>query len=360
VVIVILVDYHIYRYRLPFVRPLAVQNMPLHAREGLLVRLQTGNGIEAFGDVPPLPGLSEESIEIAYIQLDEICRQFIGQDIAWGSSAMQDSLNPRRTYPSVRFGVESALLDLIAQEKNVTPAHILSRSPHFQIKTNGLVAASLADIPGQAQKSVDTGFTHLKIKVGRDDLAKEAKMLQKVQAIVGEEIKFRLDANRAWNMTQAVQFARTVRELNIDYIEEPLNDPEMIGHFYQKAGIRFALDESLREQWIVSPPQGTAAFILKPGIHGSLSDLSQIAQNAHKHGITPVISSAFLNVVGLKMAAMLAAATTSANDVMGLDTSSWLAVDFVSEPIKIKNGSLNAHNLHTNFELHPEYIQEIN
>ena len=356
----ILTHYNIYRYRLPFIRPFALQNVQLHAREGLLVHFQTGNGIEAFGDVPPFPGLSEESIEMAYTQLDKICRQLIGQDLAQVGVARHDSvLNQRKTYPSVRFGIESALLDLMAQDKNIAPAHIFSQSPHFKIKTNGLVAGSLAEILDRARKLVEAGYTHLKIKVGRDDLIQETDVLQNIQAIVGEKIKLRLDANRAWNMQQAIQFAREVSGLNIDYIEEPLNDPAAIGHYYQETGARIALDESLNEQRIDAPPQGVVAFILKPGIHGALSDLSHIAQQAYQRGITPVISSAFLNVVGLNMAAMLAAATTSADDVMGLDTSSWLAIDFVSEPIIIKNGILDARTLINNFELLPECIQEI-
>ena len=75
---VIISDFKIYQYSLPFVQPIRMMNQNLPTRDGLLVKLIAENGHFAYGDVPPFPGLSDESIELAYLQLDDVCQSLKG------------------------------------------------------------------------------------------------------------------------------------------------------------------------------------------------------------------------------------------------------------------------------------------
>lgn len=359
--------FHIYSYSLPFIRPIQAINQIVKSRDGLLIQLQTDAGLSAFGDVPPFPGLSTESIDMAAKQLAAVGRTLVGHTVNETTSFRPLELlaeletilaHEERLYPSVAFGIESVVLDVLAQAAGVTIAELLARSPHFQVKTNGLVVGDIKDIPTRAQQLVDAGYTCLKIKVGRGDAAADIRMLRNMSDVIGPHIKIRLDANRAWTAKEAVYFARSIAALNIDFIEEPLQSPELIKDFAE-TGLAVALDESLTKEWPAQPPESVVAFVLKPGIHGGVLDTIRFIKTAQEHDVRPIISSAFLSAIGLKMAAMLAAAFTSPEEVMGLDTSSYLAADFCRLPVMIKNGILDVRELSRNMIIPDKLIDKV-
>ncbi|MBN1482252.1 o-succinylbenzoate synthase [candidate division KSB1 bacterium] len=359
--------FHIYSYSLPFTRPIHSMNQILTNRNGLLIQLQIDAGLSAFGDVPPFPGLSNESIDMAVKQLAAAGRKLVGHTVNETKSShplellaeLETILAPEeRLYPGVAFGIESVVLDVLAQAAGVTIAELLARSPHFQVKTNGLIVGDIKEIPARAQQLIDSGYTCLKIKVGRGDAAADIRMLRDMNDLIGPHIKIRLDANRAWTLKEAVHFARSIAALNIDYVEEPLQTPELLKDFAE-TGLAVALDESLDEKWLAQPPEGVVAFVLKPGINGGVLDTIRFIKKAQEHDVRPIISSAFLNAIGLKMAVMLAAAFTSPDEVMGLDTSSFLAADFCRLPVKIKNGILDVRELSQNIIIPDKLIDKV-
>ena len=73
----IISDFHIYQYNVPFVHPIRMLNRSLTTRPGLLVQLLSEDGSYAFGDVPPFPGLSDETIEHAIERLATPGHDFI-------------------------------------------------------------------------------------------------------------------------------------------------------------------------------------------------------------------------------------------------------------------------------------------
>lgn len=334
-------EFHIFKYSLPFVHPLRMPNTTLTSRDGLLLQLLTKDGLQAYGDIPPFPGLSEESIELAYIQTKDICRSLKGRENPLDNLKRDETatLFPG-VFASVAFGIESAFLDLASQSAGQSIATFLSHSVHQHIKTNGLLTGSSDDITKNAKQLVDAGYSTIKIKVGRQKINDDIKMLHHVSDVIGSDIRLRLDANRAWKYDEAVMLGKNISDLNIEYIEEPLTDFTQLEHFFDETHVHIALDESLFD-FIENPPSGTSAFIFKPGIHGGVFETINLVKQAQAQGITPVISSAFLSAVGLNTAASLAAAFTSPNDVMGLDTSSRLQDDFLSEPISVIDGCIN-------------------
>ena len=49
----------------------------------------------------------------------------------------------------------------------------------------------------------------------------DVAVIKMVRASVGNSVNIRLDANRSWNLVDAIEFCTQVRDLNIEFIEEP-------------------------------------------------------------------------------------------------------------------------------------------
>jgi L-fuconate dehydratase len=80
-----------------------------------------------------------------------------------------------------------------------------------------------------AQQAVDAGFTHIKMKVGRD-LADDIRRLEIVRRIMGPDRYLMIDANQVWEVDQAIEWVRELKPFNPYFIEEPTSPDDVEGH----------------------------------------------------------------------------------------------------------------------------------
>lgn len=79
------------------------------------------------------------------------------------------------------------------------------------------------------REAVQDGFTHLKIKVGRD-LQDDIRRLKVIREEVGWEKKIMVDANQVWNVDQAIEWMKHLVEFQLLWIEEPTSPDDILGH----------------------------------------------------------------------------------------------------------------------------------
>ncbi|WP_114558377.1 L-fuconate dehydratase [Desertihabitans aurantiacus] len=80
-----------------------------------------------------------------------------------------------------------------------------------------------------AQEAVDQGYTHIKLKVGRD-LAEDKRRLAIAREVLGPEGHLMIDANQVWDVGQAVEWVRALSEFDLHWIEEPTSPDDVLGH----------------------------------------------------------------------------------------------------------------------------------
>jgi L-fuconate dehydratase len=80
-----------------------------------------------------------------------------------------------------------------------------------------------------AQEAVDQGFTHIKMKVGRD-LDDDIRRLEIVRRIIGPDRKLMIDANQVWEVVEAIDWVRELKAFNPYFIEEPTSPDDVEGH----------------------------------------------------------------------------------------------------------------------------------
>ena len=93
VVTVKIASFRFYKYALPLNRPIEVHGLKLTKREGLVIHLKSERDIEGFGEVAPLDGWSEESLNDAQEQVRELKAALTGRDILPGVEKLDGKMN---------------------------------------------------------------------------------------------------------------------------------------------------------------------------------------------------------------------------------------------------------------------------
>ncbi|QIW15523.1 o-succinylbenzoate synthase [Pasteurellaceae bacterium RH1A] len=284
----------LYSYSIPFQSSLILRGREISHRQGLILHLEQGN-LQGWGEIAPLVGFSQESLEEATEQAIDWCR-------AWQTGQAEGDLD--RLVPSVAFGISCALAELDQ-----------SLGLEADFGTVPLCLSEL-DFPKLEQARL------AKIKVGLQAVEKEGKFANDLLNRL-PQLKLRLDANRKWSLEQALAFAQEIEAHNrtrFDFIEEPCPSPDLSRNFAQQTGLPLAWDESVREPgFIVRAEPHLSALVLKPSLIGSLDRCIHLIQQAHQAGLQAVISSSLESSLGLTQLARIAKQYTP-ETLAGLDT----------------------------------------
>jgi len=317
----------IFRYTLPLCAPLILRGQTIAKRIGLLLRLEDETGAVGWGEAAPLPGFSREILLEARTALEFAVETWI------------DGMSPSTTTsPSAAFALQTAFANLCSNE-----------GPDETVYINALLSGAESEILARASGLHVRGYRAAKLKVGRASPEADAALVRAVREVLHPAIRLRLDANRAWPLAQALRFAELVTDCAIEYIEEPVDDPERLAEWRAKTCIPYALDETLQEAaWGISGSAGipagkcpieearesrfaeAAAWIWKPTLV-SEETLDWLRARGSQ---TPIIlSAAHESGVGIAALARLAARYSTRGTPVGLDTYRGLAADALCAPL---------------------------
>lgn len=161
-----------------------------------------------MGEISPLPGFSQETLEEAQAAL-----------LDWVNGWLQDQ-STLPEVPSVAFGVSCAL----AEAAGTLPEAADYRAAPLCTGDPDDLVLQLADMPGEKVA---------KIKVGLYEAVRDGMVVNLLLEAV-PDLHLRLDANRAWTPLKAQQFAKYVNpdyRARIAFLEEPCktrDDPALL------------------------------------------------------------------------------------------------------------------------------------
>ena len=147
-------------------------------------------------------------------------------------------------------------------------------------------------LAGEMARYVQDGFTAIKIKVGKGDLAEEEARIAAVRERVGKDILLMLDANNAWrDHPTALRFVRMYEKYDPYFIEEPFAPDDIENHARLAAATRvpIATGEIEAGRWRFKELlEKVGAVILQADacVCGGISEFRRIAATASSYGIT--------------------------------------------------------------------------
>jgi o-succinylbenzoate synthase len=223
--------------------------------------------------------------------------------------------------PSVRFGVESALMMLTAKSRGQSLAQFLGGTL-VDVATAALLQGTYDQVMADVKKFIEQGYMVFKLKVGDRNIALDIKKTADIRRLLPVEARLRLDANRIWALKEACIFCELAGRQNIEFIEEPLSDISQLDQFYQQTHMSVALDETLGSCGLpLAQQEAVRAYVLKPTILGGIIPALDWISQAGALKKKAIISSCFESTVGLRILANLACLT---GQTAGLGTERWL------------------------------------
>lgn len=297
-------------------------------------------GREGVGECAPLPRLSCDDIPDYEEVLNSVCGM-----VERSGKIPYDVLRP---YPSMLFGLETALL-------NLRGGHILFDTPFARgeegITINGLVwMGSYDEMLGRIEEKLNQGFGCVKLKIGAIDFENELALIKGIRQRFGaSDIQLRVDANGAFSPGEAMDRLCRLAEYDIHSIEQPIRQRQWkeMAWLCRESPIPIALDEELigmnipeakRQMLDTIRPQ---FIILKPSLHGGMQGCEQWIEMAQERGIGSWVTSALESNVGLNAIAQFTAHVYGRNLKMpqGLGTG-LLFTDNMESDLYIKNDEL--------------------
>lgn len=310
----------------------------MHEKKGYFLLLQDNDFI-GIGECPLLPGLSIDPLPEFKDKLQEVCNLLNG-----GAKAQEIDLND---FPSIGFGLETALLDLENQgTKKLFSGTFFEGKEGIPI--NGLVwMEKKAFMEKQIAKKIASGYHCIKLKIGSLDFESELEILANIRKKKPpQELEIRLDANGVFNYKEAMEKLKQLAEFGIHSIEQPIRK----GNWSQMASlcanspIPIALDEELtgirnkEDKEDLLKDINPAYIILKPSLLGGFSKSQEWINAAKKYHVNWWVTSALESNIGLNAIAQW---TSSLKTTLpqGLGTGQ-LFHNNISSPLVIEDAKL--------------------
>lgn len=309
----------------------AIESSDLHTKHGIRV---------GIGECAPLPKLSCDDLP----NYEEVLRYFCDKVQCTGKIDY-DSM---RNYPSMLFGIETALL-------NLEHGPMLFDTPFSRgiegIPINGLVwMGSFDEMSQRIEQKLAQGFRCVKLKIGAIDFDSELCLLKRIRQRFGpREVELRVDANGAFPFEEALYRMELLSQYALHSIEQPISAGlwANMAELCREAPLPVALDEELigindpdqkRQMLNIIRPR---YIVLKPSLHGGMSGCREWISIARDMGIGSWITSALESNIGLNAIAQFCSDVYDSHDLMpqGLGTG-LLYTDNFDMPLEIRGDKL--------------------
>ena len=340
---------------LHFKQPAGTSRGVYTTRKSWFVHLSDGER-EGVGECAPLPDLSCDARPDYAEVLEKMCEEFC--------QTGEIDYERWRDYPSMLFGLETALLSLRSHLSPLT-SHPSLLTSHYSpllfdtafsrgevgIPINGLVwMGSYEEMLKRMEEKLEKGFRCVKLKIGAIDFDQELDLIKRIRERFSfHEVELRLDANGAFPYEEALYKLELLSQYAIHSIEQPIRQGQWayMAELCRESPLPIALDEELigvndpemkRHMLNIIKPR---YIILKPSLHGGMQGCREWIETARDMGIGSWITSALESNIGLNAIAQFAS-DVYGDDIrmpQGLGTGQ-LFTDNIPMPLEIRGDKL--------------------
>lgn len=284
-------------YKLPCKKAL-VAHFPNKERLGLYLGISLSDGSWGIGEYAPFPGIHEKSIEDALFLAHTLDNKNIED---YFNNKFKD-LDDEAFYYPLSFILSVAYWHKFFCESFLDLGNNI-------ITLSGLITNhTVEDAIFDAKKFLAQGYNCLKIKVGKLALSEEIEKIKRINNLSEGKAVLRVDANKHYELKDAIMLAKGLKSANIAYIEEPCKDINKIGALVEECGIDIAFDESFKPGQDISLLEAYKAryVIIKASRFKSLFEVMNICKKARELNIVPIFSTCFESEFYCSLMALLA------------------------------------------------------
>lgn len=311
-----------------------------------LVKVYDGDAV-GIGECAPLLDLSCDAMEPSIY--NKVLRGFCDQ------LELTDEIpyEAMRDYPSMLFGLETAMADLRGKKENGRSK--LFDTPFVRgevgIPINGLVwMGNHEEMLQRMEQKLEQGFRCVKLKVGAIDFNQELDLVKRIRERFSyHEVELRLDANGGFRPDEALYKLELLSQYAVHSIEQPIKQKQwaMMAELCRESPLPIALDEELigvndpdakRQMLHIIKPR---YIVLKPSLHGGMMGCREWIDIAREEGVGSWITSALESNIGLNAIAQFCSDVYGDHITFpqGLGTGQ-LFTDNIPMPLEIRGDKL--------------------
>ncbi|MBT8220847.1 MAG: o-succinylbenzoate synthase [Bacteroidia bacterium] len=329
------------KHTLQFKRPGGTSRGVLKTKDSWILKIwEEGNAnVFGLGECSIIERLSPDPID----QIEMVLTNMDLMDL----SVNRLPISELGDFPAIHFAVETALMDL-----NNGGKRIVCPSPFTQEKScipiNGLIwMGDISFMKDQIREKLALGFRCLKLKIGATEFDSEIDLLQKIRSEYPiEDLELRVDANGAFEYSNALEKLKRLNELDLHSIEQPIRHGQIeeMAYLCENSPLDIALDEELigiresQKRITLLKTIRPQYIILKPSLVGGMCHAADWIQIAESYDIQWWVTSALESNIGLNAIAQWTA-TLSTNMFQGLGTGQLFTNNF-DAPLELNGDEL--------------------
>lgn len=240
----------IFAIQLPLIDPFVISYATYDTMPSIILKMTTDNGIVGYGEAVPDEHVTGETWESTYAVLKhQLVPAMIGEN-PMAFEKIHEKMNQIvKDVPAAKAAIDIACFDIAGKALQVPVYQLLGGRYHDKFPiTHVLSIGTPEDMAEEAAKRVEMGYTSFKMKVGTE-VARDVARIKAVRERVGEDIAIRVDVNQGWgNASKTLQGLRALKNLNIDWLEQPVNSEDIDGmvEIKAKSDVPLMIDEGLR------------------------------------------------------------------------------------------------------------------
>ncbi len=310
----------------------------------VLVKVHTDEGVVGLGEATLAPRWSGETSPGCVAAVEQVLAPAVvgadPRDVRDITRRLQGAL---RLNPFARAAVEMACWDIAGKAADLPVYRLLGGRVRDEVPMKMVVGAF--DVPravALAQRFLDGGTRHLKVKVGLDP-AQDIERVRAVRELAGPQVTIGVDANCGWSVSTAKRALRELETFDVTFAEQPVgtDDPRALAQVRAATTIPIMADESVfTPQQALEVVRAGAADIIAvyPGKNAGILESLAIADIAAAAGLVCSMGSNL--ELGIATAAMLHLAVacpaidseTYPGDLLG---PLYHEADMVTEPLRL-------------------------
>jgi len=322
---------------LALTRPYTIAYRSISDVELFFVRLQDADGKVGLGSASPAQAVTGET--------PAACGQALAQGVVLLEQADIRHLGrltrilsrELATAPAAQAALDMALHDLFARRLGIPLTDFLGRC-HDDLPTSITIGIKpAAETLAEAGEYLRRGFTHLKVKLGHD-FEEDQDRLIRLRQKVGRSIRIRVDANQGYSLAQTKRFGATLKDLDIEFVEQPLPVDQLEEMRGLPESLRqvLAADESLHTERdgvsLLQDPVAAGIWVIKLMKCSGITTAMALGRMARAGGVKLMWGCMDESVLSIT-AALHVAYASPATRYLDLDGS----LDLIADPADPKN-----------------------
>lgn len=236
------------KFYIELTEPFKVAFAEVSHAESLLIKIETDEGVEGYGEAAPFAPVTGETPEGCLAVLKMFRQGLVGMnplDIEKIHNMMDGLVHGNG---SAKCAVDIALHDIKGKVMGQPLYRVLGGYQDTVQNDITIGIQAPEKMAETARKYVqDWGYRILKIKVGIDP-EEDLRALGLIRQTVGPDIRLRVDANQGYTVSRAIYALEGMKKYGVEAAEQCLPDWDMEGAAYLRqkvSGIQLMLDESI-------------------------------------------------------------------------------------------------------------------